>query len=154
MFYTPPPLSKKPSQPSRSSRLGWFQGEGDTSPGVAPAVLIADMVLCRQSPGPDVQPHSQGVGLHVGLESRRQLRGRTAPGGPVYRHKGGNGLLYRVGRFHPRLRFQPLQLPHKALLVLGEIHPLVLLVTSGHIQNGAAVRPLFLLKKKGPVRRS
>ena len=80
------------SQPSRSSRLGRFQGEGDTSPGVASAVLIADMVIRRQPPGPDVQPHSQGVGLHVGLERRRQLRGRTAPGGPVRRHKGGNGL--------------------------------------------------------------
>ena len=71
-------LSKKLSQPSRSSRLGWFQGEGDTSPGVAPAVLIADVVLRRQPPGPDIQPHRQGVGLHVGLDSRRQLRGGAA----------------------------------------------------------------------------
>ena len=29
-----------------------------------------------------------------------------------------------------------------------------MLVTPGHVQNGAAVRPLLLLKKKGPVRRS
>ena len=31
---------------------------------------------------------------------------------------------------------------------------LMVLVTPGHVQNGAAVRPLLLLKKKGPVRRS
>ena len=29
-----------------------------------------------------------------------------------------------------------------------------MLVTPGHVQNGAAVCPLLLLKKKGPVRRS
>ena len=39
-------------------------------------------------------------------------------------------------------------------LVLGEIEPLVLLVTSYHIQGGGVIRPLLLLKKKGPVRRS
>ena len=39
-------------------------------------------------------------------------------------------------------------------LVLGEIEPLVLLVTSYHIQNGGVVRPLLLLKKKGPIRRT
>lgn len=54
MFQTPPPLSKKPSQPSRSSRLGRFQRQADTSPGVAPAVLIADVVVYQQLPGPDV----------------------------------------------------------------------------------------------------
>ena len=51
MFQTPPPPSKKPS---RSSRLGRFQRQADTSPGVAPAVLIADVVVCQQLPGPDV----------------------------------------------------------------------------------------------------
>lgn len=51
MFQTPPPPSKKPS---RSSRLGRFQRQADTSPGVAPAVLIADVVVYQQLPGPDV----------------------------------------------------------------------------------------------------
>ena len=48
------PALKKPSQPSRSSRLGRFQRQADTSPGVAPAVLIADVVVYQQLPGPDV----------------------------------------------------------------------------------------------------
>ena len=95
MFWTPPPLSKKPSQPSRSSRLGRIQGQADTSPGVGAGVLIADMIVRCQFPGPDVQPHRQGIGLHIHLQGCRQLRGRTAPGRGVrvFIYKNKNDLV-------------------------------------------------------------
>ena len=51
-------------------------------------------------------------------------------------------------------RFRTLQRPYQPFLVLGKIESLVLLVTPGHVQNGTAICPLLLLKKKGPVRRS
>ena len=59
-----------------------------------------------------------------------------------------------VGRLCPCLRFRTLQRPYQPFLVLGKIESLVLLVTPGHVQNGTAICPLLLLKKKGPVRRS
>ena len=112
------------------------------------------MILARQFAGPDVQPHRQGVGLHIHLQGRCQLCGSTAPERPLHRDKGGYGLQHRVGGFYPQLCFHPLQCPCQVFLVLGEIEPLVLLVTSYHIQNGGVIRPLLLLKKKGPIRRS
>ena len=151
MFCTPPPHPKKLTQPSRSTRLGFFQRELDTPPGMSSGAFIMDVILIGQPPRPDIQPHSQGVRFHIQPQDGDKFSGRPSPLWPFCRHQGGNSLQHRVGRLLPQLRFPPLQLPHKPFLVPFEVEALVLLIPPGNIQGGSVVRPPLFLEQEGPI---
>lgn len=46
--------TRKPSQPSRSSRFGWQEGQFDVSAAVLSPVFILNPVFMQQPTGPDI----------------------------------------------------------------------------------------------------
>ena len=146
VFYIP---SKSPSRPTLSSRFFRNRCQRDLSPCMGEGIFILDIMLQQQASRIDIQVLCQGVGLHINLQERNQLR-RTAV--PDFCYHLCHRFQNRVRQLFMQFIFQPLQIPDLGLRVLFQVEDLVWLITPHYLNSGIQSRAFFLLHQQQSIR--
>ena len=111
---------------------------------MAPGILIPNAMLIEQSARRNVQPHCQGIRLHLNAQHTGQRCGRSPPFGCARVDQPVDCLQQRIGRLLPSFSLRLFQLPQQFSLVSNQVQLLIRLVASRDFQKRSVRGSLFL----------
>ena len=132
---------KTATQPSHIVTL--FISQTDFTPIVTAFVLITYPIFIKQTPGIDIQLHSQCICFHINAEKFDKLRWTATPFGIFICNFAGDIFKQWFGRQLPKFCFSSLKLPHKSFGIATKINFLVRLVSARNFKRCRIACTLF-----------